>query len=198
MSEFAPIEEMARLMDGFPGPWFIAGGWAIDLFLGTVTREHEDREVMIFREDQQALRQHLAGWRMTKSISTPEGGAWVPWPEDEWIAAPSFQVQAWGPEGDVPAWEFFLNDQTGGVWHFRRNPAVTRPVAELGLRTPGGIPYIAPELQLLYKAHGHRPKDELDFEHVHPRLSRAQRAWLREMLGRCRPDDPWLARLGDT
>jgi Aminoglycoside-2''-adenylyltransferase len=26
-------------------PWFVAGGWAIELFLGTQTREHEDLEI---------------------------------------------------------------------------------------------------------------------------------------------------------
>jgi Aminoglycoside-2''-adenylyltransferase len=32
-------------------PWWIAGGWAIDLFLGRQTREHEDLDVLILRRD---------------------------------------------------------------------------------------------------------------------------------------------------
>jgi hypothetical protein len=45
MSAFEPIEAVARVMAGFPRPWFVSGGWAIDLFVGRVTREHEDLEV---------------------------------------------------------------------------------------------------------------------------------------------------------
>lgn len=37
-------------------PWWIAGGWAIDLFLGRQTREHQDIDVLILRRDHQAVR----------------------------------------------------------------------------------------------------------------------------------------------
>ena len=29
-------------MQGFSKPWFVAGGWALDLYLGHKTREHSD------------------------------------------------------------------------------------------------------------------------------------------------------------
>jgi hypothetical protein len=32
-------------------PWWIAGGWALDLFLGQVSRSHADIDVGIFRAD---------------------------------------------------------------------------------------------------------------------------------------------------
>ena len=35
-----------------PAPWFIAGGWAIDLFLGRKTREHADVDFALSRLDQ--------------------------------------------------------------------------------------------------------------------------------------------------
>src|SRR5207302_1649698 len=76
---FDRIAEMAQRMEDFPHPWFVSGGWAIDLFLGRVTREHEDREVGVFRQDQRALREHLSGWALFKAIMGPDGGAWVPW-----------------------------------------------------------------------------------------------------------------------
>ncbi|HEY8562140.1 MAG TPA: hypothetical protein VIL74_17330 [Pyrinomonadaceae bacterium] len=36
-------------MRGFEPDWFIAGGRAIDLFLGGTTRTHADIEIAIFR-----------------------------------------------------------------------------------------------------------------------------------------------------
>ena len=46
---FEQIEITAAHMDGFPAPWFVSGGWAIDLFLGRVTRDHSDIEIGIYR-----------------------------------------------------------------------------------------------------------------------------------------------------
>jgi len=37
----------------------------------------------------------------------------------------------------------------GGDWVYRRDPAVRRPVAEIGV-TVDGIPYLAPDLAGLY------------------------------------------------
>ena len=39
--------DFAARMDGADFPWFVAGGWAIDLFLGTRTRDHEDLEIAV-------------------------------------------------------------------------------------------------------------------------------------------------------
>ncbi|HEX2304226.1 MAG TPA: hypothetical protein VHH57_11430 [Gaiella sp.] len=48
------------LMDGFPRPWWISGGWAIEAFVG-VTRPHKDIDVTIFRRDTEMLREHFRG-----------------------------------------------------------------------------------------------------------------------------------------
>jgi hypothetical protein len=58
-----------------------------------------------------------------------------------------------------------------------------------------GIPILAPEIQLLYKAKHHLPKDEHDFQHALPFMSAAQRAWLKEMLPRCYGEDRWITEL---
>jgi len=36
---------------GFKGFWCVAGGWAIDMFLGKQTRPHEDMEIVVLRRD---------------------------------------------------------------------------------------------------------------------------------------------------
>jgi len=195
MHSFEPIEAVARIMKAFPQPWFVSGGWAIDLFVGRVTREHEDREVGIFRRDQGVLRTHLAGWSLSKAVSTPDGGAYVPWEEGEWLELPIHQVLARRPDGDPPEFEFFLNDASGERWQCRRDPAITRPVGEISLRTDTGIPFLAPEIQLLFKAKGHRPKDEHDFHTARDLLSAGQREWLKRALQIVHPGDPWLLQL---
>ena len=47
--------EVAAFFAELDAPWWIAGGWAIDLFLGRQTREHEDIDVQILRRDQHAV-----------------------------------------------------------------------------------------------------------------------------------------------
>jgi len=49
-------------MAGYPGRWWVAGGWALDLALGRRTRPHADLEVSVLAADQQALFEHLRGW----------------------------------------------------------------------------------------------------------------------------------------
>lgn len=46
-------------MTGFEGKWCIAGGWAIDLYLGKEIRTHGDIEILVFREDQKILKNYL-------------------------------------------------------------------------------------------------------------------------------------------
>jgi hypothetical protein len=204
MRSLEAIEAVARIMAGFPRPWFVSGGWAIDLFVGRVTREHEDREVGIFRQDQRLLRAHLAGWELYKAISGPDGGEYVPWEEGEWLELPVHQILVRPAGSGRPAseldrrpeeFEFFLNEAVDGVWRCRRNMLVTRPAEEIYQTSSSGLPTIAPEIQLLYKAKRHRPKDEHDFQAALPLLSEAQRAWLKAGLEICHPADPWIGRL---
>jgi hypothetical protein len=196
MNGFASLHVVSSLMAGFPHPWFISGGWAIDLFLNQVTRPHSDVEIGLLRNHQQALQTQFAGWRLTKNdFLRPEGAARVPWDNDDWVAAPLFQVQAWRPEDEEPAYDFFLNDSVEGAWQFRHVPSITRPVEEMSMRSPDGIPFLVPEIQLAFKGKGQRPKDEHDFTHVLPHLSEAQRVWLARTLKAAYGTHSWIARL---
>jgi hypothetical protein len=56
-----------------------------------------------------------------------------------------------------------------------------RPLAELAVEE-GDIRWVVPEVQLLYKSKGTRPRDEADFEAVLPTLSDEQRRWLDQAL----------------
>jgi hypothetical protein len=58
-----------------------------------------------------------------------------------------------------------------------------------------GLPYVAPAVQLLWKAKDTRPKDEHDFETVAPLLTADERGWLADAIARSHPESPWPARL---
>lgn len=120
-------------------------------------------------------------------------GTLRPWKEGETL--PPQVSDVWCREHGGP-WRFQLmfDDSDGALWRSRRCAAVTRPVAELGTRDARGIPFLAPEVQLFYKAKASRSKDDTDFAAAWPLLSPSQKAWLRDAIavayGR---DNPWLA-----
>ena len=60
-------EEVSELFKSLDIKWWIAGGWAIDLFLGKKSRDHLDIDVLIFRKDQMIIHKHLKGWELYKT-----------------------------------------------------------------------------------------------------------------------------------
>lgn len=63
---FRPITFIGDVLKDVNLPWCFASGWGIDLFLGQVTRYHQDLDICIWRSDQQAFLQHLQdqGWKL--------------------------------------------------------------------------------------------------------------------------------------
>lgn len=173
------------VMAGFDRPWAIAGGWAIDLFLGRVTREHHDLEIVVFRVDQTHLQQHLTGWDFKQVVN----GVIHPWPIGEHLSLPIHETYA---ERGPDKLEILLNESDGDNWLFRRDPRIHRPLTHTLLLTLTGLPYLCPEIALLYKSKNPRPKDQQDFNITHPHLTPDQRRWLHDAIKLQQPDHPWL------
>ena len=88
----------------------------------------------------------------------------------------------------------FREPHDGDTWICRRDDRIRRPYAAV-IRAGTGIPYLAPEVALLFKAKGSRPKDEADFDSVLPMLTIDQRRWLDDALALVHPDHQWRHRL---
>ena len=172
--------------------WWIAGGWALDLFIGRATRAHTDIEIAVFRDDLAAVRRALAGWE----LFVAESGAFTPWREGEPL--PKSAHELWCRERGHQAWqlEILVEERSGDRWTYRRDPDIGVRANDLGRVTADGIPYVRPEIQLLYKSKDARPVDESDFITVLPRLDPAQRAFLSAALWTTAPGHRWLQRLG--
>ena len=187
---FAPVETVAAELKEAGLPWYISGGWALDLFLGHVTRTHHDVDVGIPYSAQLDLRQHLTerGWKLV----TPFEKRLEVWPPHMLLQLPRHQVHAYREDTFID----FLFTDMDGVWRYRREPRVLRSTERMSLRTESGIPYLAPELALLFKSKNtsnqERPKDQLDFEKILPHLEPERRAWLRWALVATTPDHPWI------
>jgi hypothetical protein len=187
--EPAPLAEVVTAFAGFPGPWWIAGGYAMELAAGRAYRGHADIDVLLLRRDQLAAHQALPGWELWASDPP---GTLRPWPAGEVLPLHAHDI--WCRERADGPWrvQLMLDEADGADWVSRRDPAVRRQVAELGRVAPGGVRYLRPEIQLCYKAKAPRPKDEEDFAVVAPLLGRAAAGWL---TGRLPAGHPWRTAL---
>ncbi|MDD2890599.1 MAG: hypothetical protein PHE49_08190, partial [bacterium] len=82
------IRNIVDIMSDFKKPWYIAGGWAIDLHICHKTREHNDIEIVIFRKDQVELRKHLKSWKFEKVVPVIDGLKRDLWGENEELYLP--------------------------------------------------------------------------------------------------------------
>jgi hypothetical protein len=193
---FDPLTEHLLPVTELPVPWYVAGGWAIDLFVDRVTRDHQDVDLIVARDDQRAAFEHLPDRTWSKIVPHPDDltgeGTIEPW-DGEPLSLPIHQILADGEDDRI---EFLLSEIEGGLWRSRRNPEVTMPVETMGRTTSVGTRYITPEIVLLYKAKHLREWDEADFATVLPEMTLAQRHWLFHALEQQHPGHPWTARLG--
>lgn len=97
------------------------------------------------------------------------------------------------PAGDE-CWvlEILIEKRMGADWLYRRDERVKRPAGEIVMRTHEGIPYLLPEIQLLYKSKAARPEDEQDFRSAWPLLTPEAKRWLRASLSLVSPEHHWL------
>jgi hypothetical protein len=191
--DFDP-SRLSNLMHSFHAPWWVAGGRALDLWMGRQTRAHQDVDVAVLRADQKQLHEAFGEWELYYATTDHR---LLPYRSDRWLEEPLHGVWV-RPTSDAP-WlcEFLLNEHEDQQWVYRRDPAVRRPLAEVGVLALSGVPILVPEIVLLYKAHELTQKDEADFRSALPHLTPSQKAWLLEALDEIRPAHPWSRRLRD-
>jgi hypothetical protein len=180
--------QLAESLAALRVPWWIAGGWALDLFLGSQSRPHADLDVGVLRRDALQVLAALSSWEIFEArdgmLTRLQAGV-----------APAAGVNSlWCRPADAGDWmfELMLDDCEDDRWVFRRDRRIQRPLALAVRRDRAGIPFLAPEVQLLYKARPLRMQDRADFERVAPRLDPGARTWLRGVLGNLYPDHEWL------
>jgi hypothetical protein len=186
------LARAADLMAAFPTSWALCGGWGIDAWLGRVTRDHEDVDLSIFHDEQAAVFEYFTtGW-LLNGHDIHNGDGTEPWDGRGLVFPAHIHAYSEGFNLDIQ-----LDRRAGGDWVFHRKSGLTLPIAHCITTSPWGMPTLAPEALLFYKAIGFiRPHDEADFRTLLPHLTDDQRAWLRDALAALRPGHGWLPALG--
>ena len=199
-----PVARVAGLMSTFRPAWALCGGWAIDAWLGRVTRDHGDIDIVVFV--QHALFEHLPGWQLlAHDPAAPDhNGEW--WNAQRVLSHGS-HIHARPPDrsGPVPprgiatdddgfTLEFYVNECIGDDWVLSREPLISMPLTRCVQQSAWGLPTVASEVLLFYKAADLlRHRDKVDFQALLPHLTGEQREWLRETIALV--GHPWLSQL---
>lgn len=165
--------------------WWVSGGCALELHLDRSWRDHDDTDVGIRRRDVGQLRSVLDGW----DIHVAAAGRLTPWTGSE-IVTHLHQNNLWCRRLPDGPWllDVTIGEGDDQHWVYRRDPNLRVPWPEAVLRTPEGVPYLAPELQLLFKSKDRREKDDVDAREVIPLLDAARQAALTRLLP---AEHPW-------
>ena len=132
-------EEVARFFSTLTVPWWIAGGWALDLFLGVQTREHEDIDVLFLRRDQHEVRAQLQGWDVQEAHPELLPGSWPfqEWKQDALLSASVHDIWCRPTKSDPWALQLMVIDTSGDHWIFRRTAQIRGSLSSTRAARPG-------------------------------------------------------------
>ena len=210
------IAEANELLQKGGFAYAFCGGQALDLFLGYESRVHGDIDVCAYWDDRDRIIQYMQsrGFEVYEML----GGG-----RAHRIADVSDQVRkkknifcfregcplvkTYPPDEDGSCWmeffhigqtemdfiEFLFNDRTEDAFIYARNREITL-APDRAVLYREGVPYLAPELCLLYKSTDiEREGYQQDFELAYRAMDPLQREWLRKALRQAFPEGhPWL------
>ena len=171
--------------------WYVAGGWALDLWHGRQTRTHDDLEFVVRPDQLETARTALRDLEFfvanTGTLTHLPVG--TPAPSDIW--------QFWGADLPARCWrvDMMVERGTKDLWVYKRDPGFTLPRTAAVRRDRAGVPYLAPAIVLLFKAKNTRDKDRRDFQAALPHLAPSERSDLRGWLEALHPGHEWIAAL---
>jgi hypothetical protein len=180
------VEKIAQTFAGLE--WILAGGFALELFVGKNYRNHTDIDILLKREDQKELLKYIE----KSKIFVAENGKLLSFEEKLFYKFPVQDI--WILNEDFSAWclQIMLYDVEDGFWIYKRNKNI-KVEYDCLFWEKDGIKLIKPEIQLLYKSKSIRPKDEEDFQIVSKKLDENAKKWLNNTLTQCYGQHKWIS-----
>ncbi|GIP30528.1 hypothetical protein J23TS9_56580 [Paenibacillus sp. J23TS9] len=127
-------------MKSFNFPWFIAGGWSIDLAIGRQTREHGDIDIVIFREHTQEALDYFKQWDIKVAIPGEARLETCSSIEDTFI--PRYCLHLFREHDFI---EILLTETINEKVVFRKDRSITMELERFIRKNPDYFPYVALE-----------------------------------------------------
>lgn len=212
------INETSKLLKNANFDWSICGGFAIDMFCGEKTRKHIDIDICAFWENRDDVIKYMMDLNWT--IYEACGGGVVHLIADlsqqKYIKNNIFCVKDSNkffhvePVGDnmfkceiehseqieLDYIEFLFNKRNVSYFLYSRNEDIKREI-DKSILFYYNIPYLAPEIVLLYKSGEYIRDDyEHDFAVTTAKMNDDSKTWLVNSLNFCYPGGhAWSSRL---
>lgn len=199
------VAEANALLQGQEFSYAICGGFALDLFLGYETRTHGDIDILAFWEDRETIITYMQskGYNVYEMLGGGKVHRIMDIKMQEKLRKNIFcctedceLVRLYDTDEQDVYWldfqhtglsklnyvEFLFNERTEEKFVYVRDERVRRRMANTILETDG-VPYLAPELCLLFKSTDiEREGYQQDFELTVGKLSAEQRAWFENAM----------------
>ena len=209
------LEELKAFMAESNFPWAVCGGFALDLFLRRSIRPHGDIDLCVFENHRESIKAYAfdKGWHVYEfrghgkvrplgdgTISDPgrnlmcvkDGCDIVKFYPCEDAGMLYHQFFHTGMNG-FHYLEFLFNSVCDNFLVLAQRKGLRRELSK-SISYHNGIPYLAPEIVLLYKASdSENPAYQQDFDEAYPCLNGEQRAWFAGGMKLLYPyGHPWL------
>ena len=187
---WSPHELSQRLRDAIL-PWYVAGGWALELWHEKQTREHEYLEFVALRNDVDYFRTIL----YDLNLFTVKDGSIKYLPPSAHL--PSDVWQLWGGDMRQGYWrvDVMIEQGTPDLWVYKHDPAISMVRSDAIRISRAGIPYLAPTNVILFKSRHCREKDRIDFKRCLQKFSAEEKEQLIGWLDQLNPGHEWITDL---
>lgn len=193
------MEKLKAFMSDSKFPWAVCGGFALDLFLNKNFRLHSDIDICVFETDRKDVLNYVfdKAWHvyefrgqgkvrpLERTILSDSGRnlmcvndgcdivKFYPCEDDGLLYHQFFHT---GMQ-DFYYLEFLFNRINGEHLVLDPEKGLQRKLSK-AILARNGIPYLAPEIALLYKAsNSDNPDYQFDYAQTYPYLNEDQRAW---------------------
>jgi len=185
-------------------PWAVCGGFALDLFLEKDTRIHSDIDICVFEQDRDKIMHYMLqnNWmvyefrgngkvcpldvslssEMGRNLMCTNGGCnivkFYPCDDENLLWYEFFHIGI----KEFNYLEFLFNTTTKDYFVFDKNLEIKREMSKAILFN-NGIPYLAPEIVLLYKSSRSENEDyQYDFEQTYLHMNDEQKMWFSQSI----------------
>ena len=210
------INEANKLLQNMHIDYAFCGGYAIELFLDRELRTHGDIDVSVYWDERDSIIRYMKNnaWKVYEMCGNGIAHQIVDIADQLKLKRNIFCVKencklvTLNPKAEKDMYtidfdhsgqtnfdfiEFLFNNKTQSDFCYARNEAITLPLFSAKLFNTG-IPYLAPEIVLLYKSTDiTREGYQLDFDAAIDKMSKYQKCWLKNVLIKMNPNGhPWI------
>ncbi len=178
------LNELSEHLSGLKVEWHLCGGFAIDAYLGTITRKHKDVDITVSFYNMKECIRYLKskGWEIDAPVGNQrlvpvefalqnselyfdnlwcykKGANFLETEKTDGIFKYVRFIDREQTELDFI--EVLFNKIENGIFYYKRNYNITREVRKAFIKKHG-ISILAPEIVLLYKS---RNSENSDYQH---------------------------------